>query len=69
MNLHPRHKPTERPTPQTTIEAVLYCVRERGLPALKERANLARLMTFDDAAFAELSARIARMKGLADVAA
>lgn len=58
-----------RPTPQTTIEAVIYCVQERGLSALKERANLARLLTFDDAAFAELNARISRMKGLADVAA
>src|SRR5579871_4938873 len=28
--------PTPRPTPQTTIEALLYCVRVRGLAALKE---------------------------------
>ena len=28
-----------RPTPQTVIEAVMYCVRARGLGALKERAN------------------------------
>jgi hypothetical protein len=26
-----------RPTPQTVIEAVMYCVRARGLGALKSR--------------------------------
>ena len=28
-----------RTPPQTTIEAVMYCVRERGLAALREPAN------------------------------
>jgi hypothetical protein len=31
------------PTPQTTVEAVMYSVRERGLKALKEPAAQERL--------------------------
>ena len=49
-------------TPQTTIEAVMYCVRERGLAALREPANQQRLMTFDDAARAEVNRRIAKLE-------
>jgi len=49
-----------RPTPQSTIEAILYCVRERGLAALKEPANLERLARCDDAARAQINDRIAR---------
>jgi hypothetical protein len=50
------------PTPQATIEAVVYCVRERGLAALREAANQQRLMTFDDAARAEVNRRIAKLE-------
>jgi hypothetical protein len=49
-------------TPQTTIEAVMYCVRERGLAALREPANQQRLMTLDDAARAEVNGRIAKLE-------
>jgi hypothetical protein len=49
-------------TPQTTIEAVMHCVRERGLAALRESANQQRLITFDDAARAEVNMRIAKLK-------
>jgi hypothetical protein len=49
-------------TPQTTIEAVMYCVRERGLAALREPANQQRLMTLDDAARAEVNRRIAKLE-------
>jgi hypothetical protein len=49
-------------TPQTTIEAVMYCVRERGLAALREPANQQRLITFDDAARAEVNRRIAKLE-------
>jgi hypothetical protein len=51
-----------RPTPQSTIEAVMYCVRERGLAALREPANQQRLATFDDAARAEVNMRIAKLE-------
>jgi hypothetical protein len=49
-------------TPQTTIEAVMYCVRERGLAALREPANQQRLMTLDDDARAEVNGRIAKLE-------
>jgi hypothetical protein len=47
-----------RRTPQTTIDAIMYCVREYGLIALKERANLERLSHCDTAAKAEINKRI-----------
>lgn len=47
-----------RPTPKTTIEAVLYCVRERGLAALKESTNVERLSRCDARAKAEINQRI-----------
>jgi hypothetical protein len=47
-----------RPTPRTTIEAIMYCVREYGIIALKERANLERLSNCDTAAKAEINKRI-----------
>jgi hypothetical protein len=50
-------------TPQSTIEAVLYCVRERGLAALTEPANVARLEGFDEAAREQLNRRIAKLRG------
>jgi hypothetical protein len=48
-------------TPQTTIEAVLHSVRERGLEALTEPANIARLSGCDEMARAEINKRIARL--------
>ena len=50
-----------RPTPQTTIEAILYCVRERGVSALKEPENLERLSRCDEAARAQINQRIAKL--------
>jgi hypothetical protein len=52
----------DRSTPQTTIEAVMYCVRERGLEALREPANQQRLTTFDGAARAQVNRRIAKLE-------
>ena len=51
-----------RPTPEVTIEAVMYCVRERGLAALKEPANVERLSRCDAAAKAVIETRIAKFK-------
>jgi hypothetical protein len=51
-----------RPTPQCTIEAILYCVRERGSAALQEPANLERLKLCDAAALAQIDARVAKLK-------
>jgi len=56
-------KPTSRPTPQTTIEAVMWTVRQRGPVALREPTNIERLRTFDSAAKAQINKRIARIMG------
>jgi hypothetical protein len=47
-----------RPTPQTTVEAVMLCVRERGIAALEEPANIERLSRCDSHARAEINSRI-----------
>jgi hypothetical protein len=54
----PRPRP---PTPRTTIEAIMYCVRQRGPIALKDAANLERLSRCDDAARAEINDRVAAL--------
>jgi hypothetical protein len=54
----PRGAPA-RPTPQCTIEAALYSVRERGLTALHEPATLERLQRCDEAACQQIDRRIA----------
>jgi hypothetical protein len=56
-----------RPTPQTTVEAVLHCVRERGLKALKEPANIERLSRCDAAAKAEIERRTAKLIARKDI--
>jgi hypothetical protein len=45
-------------TSQTTIEAILHCVRERGVAALKEPANIERLSRCDAAARTQIKARM-----------
>jgi hypothetical protein len=63
--------PARHATPQSTIEAILYCVRTRGLVALKEPANEERLSRCDEAAMKQIRERIERMreKGLLSHAA
>jgi hypothetical protein len=53
--------PRNHPTPQSIVEAVLHCVRERGIEALKEPVNVERLTRCDAAAKAQIEARIARI--------
>jgi hypothetical protein len=50
-----------RPTPATTIEAILFCVRKRGIAALKEPENQRRLHSCDAAAHQTINNRIARL--------
>jgi hypothetical protein len=50
------------PTPQSTIEAIMYCVRKRGLDALKEPANLQRLSSCDAEALTQIDQRITKFK-------
>jgi hypothetical protein len=58
--------PRRYATPQSTIEAILYCVRTRGLAALKEPGNEERLDRCDTKAKTEIKERIEalREKGL-----
>jgi hypothetical protein len=58
-----------RKTPQTTIEAVIHSVRERGVAALKEPSNIERLLECDDAAKTEINERIARLIAAKEIAA
>jgi hypothetical protein len=53
-----------RPTAQSTIDAIIHCVRERGLDALEEPANIERLLRCDAAAKEQINRRIAAMKGV-----
>jgi len=48
-------------TPQATVEAIMIAVRERGLAALKDAANVERLARCDQAARAQINQRIARL--------
>jgi len=48
-----------RRTPQTTIEAIIHCVRERGLAAREEPPNVERLHRCDRSARAQINQRIA----------
>jgi hypothetical protein len=47
-----------QPTPQVTVEAIMHCVRERGLAALEEPENIERLLRCDPAALAEINKRV-----------
>jgi hypothetical protein len=57
----PRLRSRIRPTPKTTIEAIMHSVRERGPSALKEPANRERLARCDDAALAEIDRRLLKL--------
>ena len=53
-----------RPTPQVTIEAILSCVRERGIAALNEPVNIERLSRCHAGALAQIDARLVQnLKG------
>ena len=56
-------------TPQTTIEAVIHSVRARGVAALKEPANIERLLECDDDSRIEINERIARLLAAKEIAA
>ena len=58
-----QHFNKTRPTPQTTVEAILHCVRKRGLSALKETANVERLARCDAHAREEINKQIQKLRG------
>jgi hypothetical protein len=55
---HELNEPSARQTPQSTIEAILHCIDERGTAALKEPANIERLRRCDPVALAQIDARL-----------
>lgn len=65
----PRLQSRPRPTPQTTIEAIMWCVRERGRRALREPANIERLLRCDLNAKTEINERIASLLTNKEIAA
>ncbi|MFZ2079916.1 MAG: hypothetical protein WAV38_25370 [Xanthobacteraceae bacterium] len=56
------NNPRRFSTPESTIKAVVHCVRERGIAALKEPANVERLSRCDDAAQQEIMRLIAKLR-------
>lgn len=58
----PTPKSKERPTPRTTIETIMWCVRVRGPQALQERENIERLSRCDEAAISEIDRRISKLE-------
>jgi hypothetical protein len=56
-----RFVPRPRPTPQATIDAIMHCVRERGIGALREPANIERLQRCDVAARRQINSRIGKL--------
>jgi hypothetical protein len=50
-----------RGTPRSTVEAVVWAVRERGVAVLKEPANIERLTRCDATARTEINKRIASL--------
>jgi hypothetical protein len=50
-----------RPTAESTIEAIMWSVRQRGIAALDEPANVERLSRCDERAKAETNNRIAKL--------
>jgi hypothetical protein len=54
--------PSHFATSQSTIEAILYCVRSRGLAALEEPDNKERVARCDEAAMKQIHDRIKKMR-------
>jgi len=54
--------PSRFATPRSTSEAILYCVRTRGIAALGEPDNKGRLARCDAAARKKIDERIERMR-------
>ena len=55
-------RPTaRRPTPRSSIETITFSVRERGVQALREPANIERLSRCDEAAKVQINARITKL--------
>ncbi len=49
-------------TPALVIDVVMHCVRERGISALEEPANVYRLQCCDEKARKEIESRVAALR-------
>jgi hypothetical protein len=49
-------------TPQVTVEALMYSLRERGVAGLKEGQTMRRLSELDDRQLIEVGERLQRLK-------
>ena len=49
-------------TQQTTVEAIMFAIRARGVAALKEPATMERLSRCDAAALAQIDQRITKLR-------
>ena len=58
---HDLNDPRNHPTPQVTIEAIMYSVHAYGLAALKVSANMERLSRCDATAKAQIDERIQKL--------
>ena len=56
------NNPRRLRTPEAVIAAIMYCIRARGLSALKEPANRERLKRCNRAARDEINRRIAMLE-------
>jgi hypothetical protein len=52
------NEPRRFHTPQATIKALLYCVRQSGIAALKEPRNIERLAGCDERARAQINVAV-----------
>jgi len=59
---HELNNPQIHPTPNSVVEAIWWCVRERGTSALEEPVNKKRYQRCDKAARAEIARRIAKLQ-------
>lgn len=56
-------RPRPRGTPESIVEAIMYCVRERGRAALHEPKVEAWLSECDSAAKQQIKSRLSKLKG------
>ena len=52
----------ERPTPQATVEALTFALRERGVAALTEPKVQSRLVELSDGQLLEVATRLQKLK-------
>jgi hypothetical protein len=57
----PEMSASPRPTPQTTINALMYSMRSRGLQALREPDTMERLSRCDEGAIRQIAERLATL--------